>query len=95
MVQIERFVKISKYTIVFTVASLLLLNYWLLLLMNNLQGMIEAQQVLVLIPLTDVRLPAFVHLVFSMLLEIASFDYFETGELFEKVVDTKHSEPLD
>lgn len=90
-----RGLKATRTTSAVVVTVLLILHFLLKLALNHLWSMIDSQQLIVLLPLLDIRLPAKTNLTFSFLMQIAAFDYIETGYYFEKMFETQSSEPLD
>jgi len=65
------------------------------LALHLLWSMIEAMQVLSMVPLFDIRMPAIPTLIFGFFAEITAFDYVEVGDYFEKVFDISDSDPID
>jgi len=57
--------------------------------------MVHIQQILILLPMLQVRMPASCNFVFSILFQIAAFDFREPGEDFEEYFETAPSEPFN
>ena len=87
LVAVERFV-------ITVVSSNIVFNFVVVLALNYMWGMIEAQQILSLIPLIDIILPAFVNEVFANIMQVASFDYMDLGKQSDKVFTTTETEAL-
>lgn len=62
-------------------ASNFVLNLALAGSLNQLWSLIRSQQLIILLPLFNVILPANAGMVFNMLMQIAAFDPYETGDM--------------
>jgi len=57
--------------------------------------MLHMQQILILVPMLQVNMPASCNFIFSIIFQIAAFDFIETGDYFEEYFETAPSEPFN
>jgi len=57
--------------------------------------MINTQQLIVLLPLFEINLPANAGLFFRQLMSIAAFEFFEIGEFTNSLLDLEPTSPVD
>ena len=62
--------------------------------LNQLWSLIRSQQIIILLPLFNVHLPANSAIVFGMLMQIAAFDPYETEPLWNELLRTPATGPL-
>jgi len=87
--------KIFKEASQYVFASNFVLHLLLAAALNQLWSMVHIQQILILLPMLQVRMPASCNFVFSILFQIAAFDFREPGEDFEEYFETAPSEPFN
>ena len=63
--------------------------------LNQLWTMINTQQLIVLMPLFDIKPPANVNMLFEKIMEIAAFDLFEVNEPLDKLLNLEPTEPFN
>ena len=63
--------------------------------MQYIFGMIEALQILILLPLLHASMPANAGQVFKYLTKIAAFDVFEIGDYVDEILELEESDPVN
>ena len=58
-------------------------------------GMINALQIIIILPLFDASMPANAGMVFKYLTKIAAFDVFEIGDYVDEYLELEQTEPVD
>ena len=91
---VKQVLDITSNVIMGLMASNIVLNFFTVLALSFLWSLIDAQQILSILPLIDIRLTALVNEVFAIFAEVVSFDVVEMGYYFEEMFDTADSEPL-
>jgi hypothetical protein len=75
----------AEDTVVVLMSSNLLLNLLLSAALNQLVSMVRIMQIVVLIPLFNIRMPGNAALFFGFVMQIVSFDMIPMDELYDKV----------
>lgn len=63
--------------------------------LQSLFNMINAQQLIVLMPLFDINMPANAQLFFNQIMKIAAFDIIDTEAMLNKLLHLKKTKPLN
>lgn len=76
-------------------AGNLVLGFILSASLNQLLTMINTMQLVVMLPLFKITVPANAGMFFSQIMQIAAFDFFETGPYIDALLGLPPSEPLN
>jgi hypothetical protein len=76
-------------------AGNLAINIFLAASLQQLLNLINAQQIIVLMPLFSIKLPPNAGLFFGFLMEIAAFDLLPTDDFYAEYTDTEESDPIN
>ena len=68
-------------------------NLLLSVSLNQLWALINTQQLIVLMPLFNISIPANAGMFFNQIMEIAAFDIIETGDYLDSALDLERKEP--
>ena len=63
--------------------------------LKSVLDMINALQIIILLPLIDTFIPANAHMFFSRLTEIAAFDFIEIGEYVQDILELPFTDPVN
>ena len=70
-------------------------NFALSASLNSLWSMINAQQLIIIMPLFDAHMPANVGIFFKQIMQVAAFDVIETEEYINAGLDLPPTDPVN
>lgn len=63
--------------------------------LNQLWSMINTQQLIVMMPLFNISMPANAAVFFRHIMEIAAFDFVDFGDIIHETFEIEETEPID
>jgi len=77
------------------IASNFLLNIFLTVALQYVLGMINTQQLIVLLPLFDIKAPANAELFFRQLMSVVAFEVYDTGDIVNATLSLEEVNPVN
>ncbi len=76
-------------------ASNFVINILISASLNQLWAMINTQQLMVMMPLFKIEMPANAGIFFKHVMEIAAFDFYDFGDIIHEHMQIEPTDPLD